>query len=107
MKVNNLKNYKEAVIYWLSKYEHLRDSDTRLLANIWASEVGSRINQMNAVELLKMMAEGKLPSAETIRRTRQKVQEEMPELRGESYRERQSRGAQFTKEIHEIGRAHV
>lgn len=67
-----------------------RDDDRFLLAAIWAREVGrDKLEDMNAKMLLTYYMKGLLPSSESIRRTRQKLQQHHPELRGEKYQERQ------------------
>ena len=66
----------------LESFPHLRDSDERLTANIWLSETPK---DATAFDVLQMYAEKRLTNAESIRRTRAKLQEENPALRGESY----------------------
>jgi len=87
-----LKTIKEKVRSLLAseKTAHLRDSDEKLIATIYYYEVGEKaINNMSAMDFLKIYAEGKLPAAESIRRVRQSLQEKNPELRGKAYNERQ------------------
>lgn len=80
---------KEKVKFWLKLDKTLRDSDSRLCANIWAKELmkekGLDLFELNAVELLRMYATNELTSAHSIERMRRKLQEEYPELRGEKY----------------------
>jgi len=100
MKVDNLKKHKDVVSAWLQKHPQTRDSDLKLIANVWADKIGwDNLDTMSARELLKLMVNGVLPSSETIRRTRQKLQEENQDLRGKSYRERQNRGSSFRNDI--------
>ena len=85
MKLHN----KEIIIDLLTNKEHLRDNDQALIANIWWRELVTQgKDKSTAFELLKGFSEGKLSNPESIRRARQKIQEEQPELRGESYRAR-------------------
>lgn len=103
MKIDAFKNIKEEVYNWLLKYPSLRDSDLKLVANVWAFVIGKeRLDEITGKDLLKMMAAGELPSFETIRRTRAKIQEQHPEVRGETYAERQTRAANISKEIHNL-----
>ena len=76
---------KQTVIDLLTEYPHLRDSDDRLMANIWFKESKG---EEHTKLFLKMLAEGKLTSPESIRRMRQKIQEERPELRGLTWEKR-------------------
>ena len=80
---------KAKVKFWLKLDHSLRDSDERLCANIWAKEIikekGIELFELNAVELLKMLASNELTSAPSIKRARAKLQEECPEYRGNKY----------------------
>jgi hypothetical protein len=70
---------------------HLRDSDEKLIATIYYLEIGpDMIKNMSAMEFLHYYSSGRLPSAESIRRLRQSLQEKEPELRGKLYNERKS-----------------
>ena len=82
-------NTKGKVKFWLKLDANLRDSDSRLCANIWGSELttqlGEGINSATAIDFLEMYAKGKLTSAPSIKRARAKLQEEEPKYRGEKY----------------------
>jgi len=85
MKLHN----KDVIIDLLTNKEYLRDNDQALIANIWWRELVTQgKDKSSAFEMLKVFSEGKLSNPESIRRSRQKIQEEQPELRGKSYRER-------------------
>ncbi|MEY4334563.1 MAG: hypothetical protein RLZZ196_3313 [Bacteroidota bacterium] len=85
MKLHN----KDVIIDLLTNKEHLRDNDQALIANIWWRELVTQgKDKSTAFEMLKVFSEGKLSNPESIRRARQKIQEEQPELRGQSYRAR-------------------
>ena len=78
----------------------LRDNDERLMANIWAKYIGKRdLNEMNAEDLLSSLAQGLLPSYESISRCRRKLQEECPNLRGDQWYKRHKRADNIRKEI--------
>ncbi len=98
-----LKKHKDIVKHWLVTHPPTRDSDTRLLANIWSHIVGvDQIDKITARQLMAKMVNGELPSSETIRRTRQKIQEQNPELRGKSYKERHSKASAMRNEIKDL-----
>ena len=76
---------KQTVIDLLTEYPHLRDNDERLQSSIWWKLSGK---ESDTVKFLKMYVDKKLPNAESIRRMRQKIQEERPELRGLTWEKR-------------------
>ena len=85
MKLHN----KDVIIDLLTNKEHLRDNDQALIANIWWRELVTQgKDKSTAFEMLKVFSEGKLSNPESIRRARQKIQEEQPELRGARSRAR-------------------
>ena len=89
MKVNN---NIDRVKHLLKNYPHLRDNDNKLMANIWAEDMrglGLDPKFSPAMSLLGLYASGDLTNSESIRRTRQKLQEEFPLLRGNKYNARQ------------------
>ncbi|MFN7913323.1 MAG: hypothetical protein ACK5QC_15980 [Bacteroidota bacterium] len=103
MKLENITNAKDLITSWLIRYPELRDNDAKLIANIWAKSIGQeRFDNMSARDLLQMFVNGDLLQVETIRRTRQKIQEHNPFLRGASYRQRQERATEVTKGIKKI-----
>ena len=70
---------------------HLRDSDERLIATIWYHEAELLEGDKSAVDLLNHFVDGRLSSTESIRRSRQKIQEDFPNLRGQAYKKRQGK----------------
>jgi len=90
---------KEVETY-LNKYPLLRDNDEKLMANIWWEHVSFNIGEnASGKALLSMLAEGKLPSYESISRCRRKIQEKNPHLRGEKWNERHGRAKEIRREI--------
>lgn len=90
MKVN-IKAVKERVTELLTKDKETRDNDDRLIALIWFNEaqsLGLNMKYDNARDFLRLFAQGKLTNPESIRRSRQKIQELNPHLRGEKYHKR-------------------
>ena len=76
---------------FLKNHKVLRDSDERLMANIWSKYIGiNSIEFLNATDILKMLSKGELPSYESISRCRRKLQEEFPNLRGDKWEHRQA-----------------
>ena len=79
---------KQRIEKLLIKTPHLKDSDNKLIATIWFREIeakGLDPNKISAYDFLKFYSESAVSNAETIRRMRQKLQEEKPELRGKAY----------------------
>jgi hypothetical protein len=101
--IEQIKNIKTKVKTLLINFPHLRDSDNRLIANIWHSQIGKeKAKEYTAFDLLTSFSEGNLISPESIRRIRQKIQEQNPELRGESYKKRKEKAEEIRKEINKI-----
>ena len=82
---------KKEIEKLLIKSPHLKDSDNKLIATYWLKELehkGLNAYKSSAYDFLKLYSESNVTNAETIRRMRQKLQEEKPELRGEAYNKR-------------------
>jgi hypothetical protein len=99
-----MKKILNRVVNLLTKHPQLRDDDARLTANIWYQNTDN-IKNMDAVELLTHLADGNLPSYESISRCRRKIQEEKPELRGKKWDKRHSKKLQkqIKDDIKQIG----
>lgn len=106
--IHQIKNIKKNIIVLLTEKPHLRDNDNKLIANIWNKETGKEENGafksqfLTAYDFLLAFSEGNYTSPESIRRCRQKVQEQYPELRGKSYKNRQKNGVTIKQEIHKL-----
>jgi len=75
----------------------LRDSDDKLIAHIWfkeASELGRDLEKTTGIEFLALIRDGYFTSSESIRRSRQKVQEEIPDTRGKKYSQRHKKAVE-------------
>lgn len=95
--IKKIQNAKQLVKHFLTIRPELRDNDNRLMANIWASELkGTGIHDMSAFDFLKMFSQDILTSPESIRRARQKIQEECPHLRGKSYKSRHQKAQEVS-----------
>ncbi len=96
------KKTKEKVKTLLETYSELRDDDVRLMCNIWIDDLHPRnINDMTACELLCRLKDGELTHFESIRRFRQKLQEELVYLRGKKYDERHKRQSKVKHDLRE------
>jgi hypothetical protein len=88
----NIRSTKDIVKALLISYPETRDNDSLLTAYIWDMDLkkiekDSKI--ISAFDLLKMYArESVLTNAESLRRVRQKLQEDQPALRGKNWIER-------------------
>lgn len=85
----------DTIINLLKKAPHLRDDDKRLISNVLWMSCPKNLDKRQIFEWLASEA----PSTESIRRTRQKLQELMPELRGKMYSKRQERAKEVREEM--------
>jgi hypothetical protein len=95
----------ERVRNLLTSNMYLRDSDQSLLVTVWGlrlKEKGYSLSTLSSATLLMMIAEGQLPPAESIRRVRQKLQQENPALRGKLWAERHGHEEDVKRELSEI-----
>lgn len=79
-----------------------RDNDQYLYALILNADLlvmGYEPKKMPCQELFILMKAGSVSSPESVRRMRQKLQEEMPELRGVSYKARQNKSEKIRTTI--------
>ena len=81
----------DIIKYWISLDKSLADNDARLIANVLYGQLGTLgydVPNMTAIDLLRIISSSKLYSPETIRRSRQKLQEQYPDYRGNKYYKR-------------------
>ena len=76
--MSTLKKIKPQIEYLLKTYPRLRDDDFLLIGTVYHHYYGIGHDE-SFLEVMKHHDDLGLPSFETIRRTRQKVQEEHPE----------------------------
>lgn len=92
MSAVDIKGTKNKVLYLLETESHLRDSDEKLIANIWFGEIkkleGSHPKEVTGMRVLEILSQGLLTNSESIRRSRAELQRSLPELRGEKYNDR-------------------
>tara|TARA_R110002126_G_scaffold205608_1_gene352924 strand:+ start:843 stop:1148 length:306 start_codon:yes stop_codon:yes gene_type:complete len=91
------QNLKTKVTHFLQKHPSLRDNDRRLIANVWGAE--GITGNMRVEHFFERFITDDLSSPESIRRCRQKVQEEHKELRGEAYAKRHKKAEEVMEEI--------
>lgn len=104
MGVLDAKHVKERVERLLFHYLPARDSDRSLIATIWYKEYKDKglatPEELKAVDrFLRVFAAGDITNPETIRRIRQKLQQDNPSLRGERYKERKDLEVKAKQEV--------
>lgn len=77
-----LSKIKPIVLDLLRKQPELRDSDNLLVATIWNKLTP---NVVTKIRILQLLAEGELPSPQSIGRVRRRIEQDYPELRGLTY----------------------
>ena len=98
----NIRSTKTRVEIMLMKYEHLRDNDDRLIATILLNDIkklGFKAQDISGMKVLELLAEGKLTNPESIRRSRAKLQEEKPTLRGRVYNLRKNKAKDIRNDL--------
>jgi hypothetical protein len=88
--ITQIKKIQPLVEDLLRRYPILRDNDNRLFANILVCLDDNLRDNKDATAdyVLSSLATGKYPSLESITRARRKIQETIPELRGNKYKSR-------------------
>jgi hypothetical protein len=99
--LKKMNQIKTSVKNLLTKRPELRDDDNRLIANIYLEEAGGivALQNMSALQFLGEFSKGTFSNTESIRRVRQKLQEDNPELRGNKYQNRKKLGEDISTEI--------
>lgn len=106
--IQKIKKIKIEVERLLTKYPHLQDSDSKLIATIWRKEMGkddkgvSKSLSTTANCFFEALAAGKHTPADVITRARRKVQEKNVFLRGQFYKERKKKQEEVRQEITKI-----
>lgn len=89
----------------LEKSPKYRDSDQLLVARMWWEELqaqGIESDKITAQEFMEMYRDGKITSSDSISRARRKVNEELPNTKGLSYKPRKIKEEEIKQEIKEI-----
>lgn len=76
----------------------MRDDDALLIADIWREQL-EQIGCKSIYDVLNAIASKLVHSPESIRRTRQKIQQDFPNLRGTVYNQRKQREIEVLKEL--------
>ena len=96
-----LKQVKSKVLNKLQTYNSTKDNDNLLIAMVLSEECfEQRITTLE--DFFVKFSNGKFSSAESIRRTRQKLQQDNKELRGESYYQRKHKQQGVIQELKEM-----
>jgi hypothetical protein len=98
--INN--EVKQRVRNILEVNKDARDCDRLLISIIWSQDVYEMYNDVtiiNAKDFLFLLEDGDLTSSETIRRCRQRLQEENESLRGYKYKLRKQLGEEVRNTI--------
>lgn len=85
--IENLKTIHEVVLDIMKSNPKTRNSDNYLFYEVYAvigKRKGINIEEMSVPRFFLHLSEYGFPSTETIRRTRQKIQSQYPELAGNS-----------------------
>ncbi len=98
--INEIKSIKDEVKKALTYHPHLRDNDQKLLSHIWTNQLDDK--NIPASVFLNRLYIGSLIKPESIRRCRQKVQEQNPHLRGTKYKAKQEQGNEFREQIKDV-----
>lgn len=98
----DIKGVKNRVLHLLKTEEHLRDSDEKLIANIWFVDMkkkGIDPQNISAMQFLGILADGMLTNCQSIHRQRRNLQRDIPELRGKNHKLRQKKETQIRNEF--------
>jgi hypothetical protein len=76
----------------------MRDDDALLIADIWREQL-EQLGAKSVYDVLNAIASKILHSPESIRRSRQKVQRDNPNLRGTVYKQRHLKELEVLKEL--------
>jgi hypothetical protein len=88
---------KDTVRALLVEHPHLRDDDHKLIATVWLKEFSDVYNR-GAMDFLQAFASKQLSNPESIRRSRQKLQQENKHLRGHTWEARHGEAERFKNE---------
>ena len=92
-KINNIKKTVEKI---LRTCPETRDNDRLLMLKVWAAQNPYlRDPQFNFISFSYGFLQQEYADPESIRRTRQKLQEQDPSLRGKVYNGRQNKGKEL------------
>lgn len=96
-----MKDLNELVKRILADHKEARDDDFKVIGYVIKS-LNPEAMQLTFGQALWNHSKLDLPSFETIRRTRQKIQHDHPELRGELYLKRMEKQTEFIEKFSEV-----
>ena len=76
----------------------MRDDDALLIADVWRQQL-AELGAKSVYDVLNAIAGRMVTSPESIRRSRQKVQQDYPNLRGTVYNQRHANEIEVLKEL--------
>lgn len=98
--IKKISRIKPVVKRILTNYPETRDNDKLLILKVWAEQNPELRNpSYRFLQFAGDFLENNYIDPESIRRSRQKLQEESPELRGKLYEERHKEGSKTRKDI--------
>jgi len=99
--LTKIENIKETVKELLLQFPETRDNDNKLLLKVWCLQ-NPRLRTDHSFAFFLFgndFANGLYADPESVRRTRQKLQEAYPNLRGEKYKMKMQHADYVRKEI--------
>lgn len=96
-----MKDLNELVKRILTEHKAARDDDFKVIGYV-IKTLKPEAMQLTFGQALWNHSKLDLPSFESIRRTRQKIQHDYPELRGELYLKRMEKQTEFRKKFSEV-----
>ena len=96
-----MKDLNEIVTQVLTDHPGARDDDFKVIGYVIKAICPQAMN-LTLGQALWSHSKLNLPSFETIRRTRQKIQHDRPELRGELYLKRMEKQAEYVEQFSEV-----
>ena len=96
-----MKDLSEIVTDILTKSPEARDDDFKVIGYVIKAICPQAMN-LTLGQALWNHSKLNLPSFETIRRTRQKIQHDRPELRGELYLKRMEKQSEYIEQFVEV-----
>lgn len=98
--IHRLKSLQDEIHGLLKYKETYRDDDAKLICAFYYNRLGgSNLEQMSGMDFLNLLAGGNIPFPDNITRTRRKLQEKHPELRGKNYHKRKTDGDEMRNDI--------
>lgn len=96
-----MKDLNDLIKKILTEHKEARDDDFKVIGYV-VKALNPEAMQLTFAQTLWNHSKLDLPSFETIRRTRQKIQHDHPELRGELYLKRMEKQTEFIEKFSEV-----